>query len=124
MSYNPNQVSIPFERSNTGLFIAGGTASIIIPGPDFGHVWKVEQMSVQSSSTLIPKAQVYRNGPNPANFVSATLYALQDTDSMPNLLLYNGDFITLTAQNGTVGSQISLRVVGTDSFVPRMTSRH
>lgn len=120
---NPNQVQVPFERSNTGLFLASGLATVLIPGPDFGHVWDIRQISVQSSSSvMVPKAQVYRNSANPANFVSGTLYAIQDTDSQPNLVLFNGDFVTLAAQNGDTGAQISIRIVGIDIYVPKSSS--
>ena len=85
----------------------GSGNGTVVFGPQRPNTkWIVKGVSVQTSTTtLMPKANVYRGTVNPGTFITGTYDGGNDADNALNETLWPGEYISVRWTGGDPGAQ-------------------
>ncbi len=102
------------ETSQPVAASAAGRAVVQVQPLRAFEVWDIANVSIQSTSTLIPTFKLYRSSESPSTFIAGTYTATFNSRSEP-IRLENGERLLGVFENCTPGATCVMTVTGSKS---------
>lgn len=104
-------VELPLEESASGIADANGRAVARLQPLRAFEAWRVNNMTVQSTSTLVPEARVYRGSENPSTLQDGTYSGNFDVSTV-DMTIPNGVALICVWSGCTPGATCTLTISG------------
>jgi len=110
---NVSQGSFRLDESATTLFDGNGNATSFVQVGGAREIWQIGYISVNSTSVnSVPTVKFYRGSIIEPNFVTGTFSGTLDVDSMPNIVLRQGERLWADWSQGDTGTLAVFTVTG------------